>query len=59
MVYDTDSMVGDVNLFFNDSSDVTLAEVEVMVAGNHTYSNVIAYLGAVDVTVIKGLCSVL
>ncbi|XP_065899702.1 N-acetyltransferase 9-like protein [Dysidea avara] len=27
-----DSMVGDVNLFFNDSSDVTLAEVEVMVA---------------------------
>jgi len=27
-------MVGDVNLFFNDSNDPALAEVEVMIAGN-------------------------
>jgi len=27
-------MVGDVNLFFNDSSDPALAEVEVMIAGD-------------------------
>lgn len=30
-------MVGDVNLFFNDPDDPSLAEMEVMIAGKNTH----------------------
>lgn len=33
--FQTDSMVGDVNLFFNDADDPHAAEIEIMIAGNH------------------------
>ena len=33
-------MAGDVNLFFTDPEDRTIAEIELMIAGQHTYTHI-------------------
>ena len=39
-----ESMVGDVNLFLNEPDDVTLAEIEVMIAGMADLSIFVRYI---------------